>query len=89
MATIVVQVRAREAFAQAASGPPGSVSDAARRLGLELAPQFGESTDPELARYFVAKAPPAADVEAAAEALRALSEVEAAYVQPEPSPPGL
>jgi len=86
MATIVVQVRAPEAFAPA--GVPGPVMETARRLGLSLSPQFAEATDPELARYFVAEAPPAANVEAAAEALRGLSEVDAAYVQPEPSPPG-
>jgi hypothetical protein len=89
MATIVVQVRAPDAFAPATFDVPGPVIETARRLGLSLTPQFGQATDPELARYFVAEAPPTANVEAAAEALRGLSEVDAAYVQPEPSLPGL
>jgi len=88
MATIVVQMRE-----PAASGPDGAVPAAlaavARRLGLVLLPQFAGVSDPELARYLVAEAPASADVESAAAELRALAEVDAAYVQPEASLPGL
>jgi hypothetical protein len=88
MPTIVVQVRTPASRA-ANSIVPEFLAEAARRLGLTLVPQFAGATDPELARYYVAEAPAAADVEAAAAALRALNDVDAAYVQPEAAPPGL
>jgi len=87
MATIVVQVRASSAAAPVGARAPGALVETARQLGLDLAPQFGGAADPDLARYFVAEVPPTADAEQAAEALRRLREVDAAYVQPEPSPP--
>ena len=86
MASIVVQVR--KSRTQIGSPVPAAVDSAARRLGLSVAPQFEGVADPDLSRYLIAEVPSDADAEAAAAELRALGEVEAAYVQPQPSAPG-
>jgi hypothetical protein len=64
------------------------LANLARRFGLRIEPQFPNASDPELARWYVATGTQIVDLETAAGVLRELSEVEAAYVQPDPSPAG-
>ncbi len=84
MSTVVLQLLS--AVPGAAALPP-TVEQVRRQLGLRIEPQFPGATDLDLASYFVAALPAAADAEATAETLRSLPEVAAAYVQPEPSQP--
>jgi hypothetical protein len=88
MDLIVVQTTSELAAAARAGRPPAQLQrilEAARELGVDLAPQHPGVDDPELSRYL---AGPAEDhAELAAERLQALDGVDAAYVQPMPTLP--
>ena len=56
------------------------------RFGADLEPQHPGSADPQLASYFTISGLSVNQAEQAAAALRELDAVEAAYVQPSPSP---
>jgi sugar phosphate isomerase/epimerase len=88
MDLIVVQTTSELAAAARAGREPEQLQrilESARELGVDLAPQHPGLDDPELSRYL---AGPVEDrAELAAERLRALDGVDAAYVQPTPALP--
>jgi hypothetical protein len=75
---IVVMLKER-----AAAGPVQSTTQAA---GARLVPQHPGVDDAQLARFFVADVPDPGDAERLAETLRALDEVDGAYVKPAEEP---
>lgn len=89
---IVVRLRSDAADAFLGRRGPGEVAGIAevaavlRRFKVELTPQHPGIADPDLASYFTITAASFAQAEAIAAALRELDVVEAAYVQPPPSP---
>ena len=89
---IVVRLRADAARAFLGWRGAGEVAGTAEvaavlnRFGVKLMPQHPGIVDPDLASYFTITAASFAQAEAIAAALRELDVVEAAYVQPPPSP---
>jgi hypothetical protein len=89
-----VVVRLRPETARVFQGSPGArdvagagkVEIVLNRFGVDLKPQHPGVSTPELASYFTISAGSLAEAEQIAAALRELDVVEAAYVQPTPSP---
>lgn len=81
MANEVVVLIAAEAYETPDSGNT-AVFDLVKRHGAPLEPLHGDVTDEELQRYFVVRLVDAQEAEELAEELRALPQVEAAYVKP-------
>jgi hypothetical protein len=92
--TMEIVVRLRSDAADAFLGRPGAgavagtaeVAAVLSRFGVKLTPQHPGIADPDLASYFTITAASFAQAEAIAAALRKLDVVEAAYIQPPPSP---
>jgi hypothetical protein len=87
MPSVVLILKATRASPAAAQHVPAPVAAEIQKKNLRLTPQFPGATDPELSRYFVVTVPSNGDAEEVARSLRAIPGVDAAYVQPEPSPP--
>jgi hypothetical protein len=93
-ANMEIVVRLRPETARVFQGSTGArdVAGAAkveallRRFGVDLKPQHPGVADSELASYFTISAVSSAQAEQIAAALRELDVVEAAYIQPPPSP---
>jgi len=89
---IVVRLRPETARVFQGSTGAGDVAGAAKvravlsRFGVDLKPQHPGVSNSELASYFTISAVSLAEAERIAAALRELDVVEAAYIQPPPSP---
>lgn len=59
-----------------------------KALGVELTPLHGDTTDPELAKYFFAEAEDEVHAQRLAGDIASVPAVEAAYVKPRDEPPG-
>lgn len=81
MANEVVVLIAAEAYENPDKGN-AAVFDLAKRIGASLEPAHRDVADAELRRYFVVRLEDARDAERLADELRALPQVEAAYVKP-------
>ena len=85
---IIVRVRvdiARALYSERAVAAHG-LKELLTRFGVELKPLHPGVSDPHLQSYFMIVGVPQADADQIVAALRALDEVEAAYVQPPVSP---
>ncbi|WP_140634437.1 hypothetical protein [Methylibium rhizosphaerae] len=68
--------------------PPASLQAALGGFGGTLVPMYPGISDAELASWFTVTGVPLAQADELAARLRALDSVDAAYVQPTPSPAG-
>ena len=91
MTEVVVRLRpeAARVFHGVARDAPGvgQLRAVLSRFEAELKPQHPRTSDPDLQSYFTVAGVPAARADSIAAALSQLDAVEAAYVQPTPTPP--